>query len=443
MSLRKAVSLRYALQGHMPRLARALVWLRQDIGSDVLLAPLEPILHASKWRLGWIGVVTLIGHPLFGWIWSYWQPQPWESMSLRFAVGALGIVLLILAFHFDPFERITQIAFNVVWWVELPLLFSWMYLCNGGNSVWLASTVGMILIYYEAVDWRFATVGVALGAVLAWLLFITVGPSPHDDNGFSQTNVAVLLFIWCCAIVLGFSTANQRRLHLRRTLTTVGIMAHELRTPLATVTMISQALQRIAQTADGPNARSIEPLATRLAALANNMNHQIDMQIVNARMLRLTPMREPIGASHLVQQTIGSFPFRNAHERRAVELQVTRDFVFQSSPALFTQVFENLLKNAFKALAATGASLSEGDIAIEITTQRGKGRLIFSDRGIGMTPALRHRIFEPFFSSDSHSGHGLGLAFCKRVVNSAGGSIRVHSEPGKGAAFIIDLPLAR
>ena len=55
--------------------------------------------------------------------------------------------------------------------------------------------------------------------------------------------------------------------------------------------------------------------------------------------------------------------------------------------------------------------------------------------------AALQRVFEPFFSSDHGTGHGLGLAFCRRVVVAAKGSLRVKSEPAAGAVFTIALPV--
>ena len=70
--------------------------------------------------------------------------------------------------------------------------------------------------------------------------------------------------------------------------------------------------------------------------------------------------------------------------------------------------------------------------------QRGKmeGLSLTRDGRLMVGPKL-----EPFFSSDHRTGHGLGLAFCRRVVQSSGGSIRVSSEPGHGATFTVELPL--
>jgi two-component system CAI-1 autoinducer sensor kinase/phosphatase CqsS len=59
-----------------------------------------------------------------------------------------------------------------------------------------------------------------------------------------------------------------------------------------------------------------------------------------------------------------------------------------------------------------------------------------------MDAELLARIFQPFFSTDRGTGHGLGLAFSQRVVQAAHGSIRVKSAPHQGAIFTIELPVA-
>jgi signal transduction histidine kinase len=62
------------------------------------------------------------------------------------------------------------------------------------------------------------------------------------------------------------------------------------------------------------------------------------------------------------------------------------------------------------------------------------------DTGTGMTPEIRGRIFEPFFSTKGEKGTGLGLPIVWRTVTEAGGRIEVDSEPGKGTVFRLLLP---
>jgi two-component system CAI-1 autoinducer sensor kinase/phosphatase CqsS len=145
-----------------------------------------------------------------------------------------------------------------------------------------------------------------------------------------------------------------------------------------------------------------------------------------------------------VGEAVRSFPYRNARERDCVQLHVIRDFSFQSTDALFMQVIDNLLKNALRSLASMPDCPQPGDLRVEIDIDHSRarpGRIHVVDRGQGMGPELQARLFQPFVSTNQRTGHGLGLAFCQRVVHASGGVIRVESAPGKGARFIIELPV--
>jgi two-component system CAI-1 autoinducer sensor kinase/phosphatase CqsS len=82
-------------------------------------------------------------------------------------------------------------------------------------------------------------------------------------------------------------------------------------------------------------------------------------------------------------------------------------------------------------------------LTIEVDAASRHGRILFRDRGIGISAEAQPRVFEPFFSTNRGTGHGLGLAFCQRVIDSAKGTIRVKSEPGHGATFTLELPILK
>jgi two-component system, CAI-1 autoinducer sensor kinase/phosphatase CqsS len=241
------------------------------------------------------------------------------------------------------------------------------------------------------------------------------------------------------ALVLGISSSNLRREQLNYTLGTMGIMAHELRTPLATMSLIGDAVRSHASPRP-ENSQTLEQLAARLHALVRNMNHQIDTQIANARLMRLPPVNnEAINAADLVSEAVTNYPYRSTRERESVVVRVHGSFLFKGSHDLFLQVIDNLLKNALRSLAAARSASQPGDVLIEVKAGS-HGQIIITDRGVGMDPKLQDRIFEPFFSTDRGTGHGLGLAFCQRMIQGAGGSIRVRSELLQGASFIVELP---
>ncbi len=408
---------------------------------EVVRTPLEVILHPSRTRLQWLGVFTFVGHLFFAWFWGHHLPQPYENVWLRVAIACSGLLLVLPSVTRDLHARQTILVFSMVAWIQLPLFFSWMYWMNHGNAVWLGSMACMIVIYYHLTDWRLASLGLLLGLTVSHL-----GASPELNVPQRATTaadqLAVLGFAWVSALLLGASSANLRRTRLLNTLSTIGVLAHELRTPLATLNLLADVLRNLGQQ-DVPEAkrRRIEELAGRLQTLAKSMHRQIDTQIANAQLMRLPRDSAPIQAADLVREVIDTYPYRSSRERDCVQIHIQNDFCFKGSRQLFSQTLNNLLKNALHALAAASSSPTPGALRIEVGLHHGRGRIAVTDEGVGIAHEHQSRVFEPFFSTQSGAGSGLGLTFCKNVVESAGGDISLMSEPHHGTVFMIDLPL--
>ncbi len=417
----------------------------QGLREEIVLAPLEPILHPSSRRLWWLGFSFLSGNALFAWIWGVWLPQPYENLALRVIASLLGYSLMTAYVNRFPESTLTQHVFSLVFWVELPVFFSWMYLCNSGSTVWLATMVAMVLIYYLVTDWRLATLGTITGVLVAWVVFRSFGPAVQALEATQRpVHAVVFTFAWLSALILNLSSANRRREHLHNTMTTIGIMAHELRTPLSTADLLGDAIEMEVQRQPGnPRGPHLEKLAQRLHTLVRNMNHQIDTQITNAKLLQLPLHAEMVWAARLVTDVVAAYPYQTSRQRECLQVTVQEDFAFHGSPQQFAQVLDNLVKNAFHSLMAADSKYQTGALRIEVGTQRGRGRISVVDRGMGIDPAVVTHIFKPFFSSNRGTGHGLGLAFCDQVVKSAGGSIQVRSGYALGAAFTVELPIAK
>lgn len=408
------------------------------------LSLFEPILHPSRGRIRALGLSCAIGHPLFYAIWTSWIPQPYERLWQRLGICFLGILLLALpCLQAQPPSRPAMFILSLLFWLTLPVFFTWMYLCNGRNPVWFATMATMFLIYYHLTDWRIATLGIASGIPAGWALFKVAGPAlvaPALED--AVTHILVFAFAWYMGLTLGISTSNLRREQLKQALGTMGIMAHELRTPLSTMTLIGNALREQASTAPPISANAVDQLTGRLLSTVHYMNRQIDMQITNARLMQLPPPSSWVSAGHLVQQAVLAFPFRNPIERDCVQIRIVRDFSFRGSEALFMQVIDNLLKNALRSLAAMPEPPRAGDVQLEVEvrpTGPRPGRITVIDRGHGIDADMQPRLFQPFVSTHLSTGHGLGLAFCHRVVQASDGVIQVESAPGCGARFTLQL----
>jgi signal transduction histidine kinase len=107
-----------------------------------------------------------------------------------------------------------------------------------------------------------------------------------------------------------------------------------------------------------------------------------------------------------------------------------------------TQVVLNLLENARDAVASKGSDETVGRITVTTRSRASAVELEVADNGPGFDPTLRDKLFTPYFTTKD-TGTGLGLAIVRRIVTDHGGRVTAHSEPGKGARFVVELPTAR
>ena len=125
-----------------------------------------------------------------------------------------------------------------------------------------------------------------------------------------------------------------------------------------------------------------------------------------------------------------------------VEIQVPEDLKVWAVPVQIQQVLMNLILNARDSMLPRGGIL-------KITAQDNPDscQVVVSDTGCGIEATDLENIFETFFTtktdskgSSGESGSGLGLAFCKKIIEAHGGCISVESEPASGSTFILTLP---
>jgi two-component system CAI-1 autoinducer sensor kinase/phosphatase CqsS len=138
----------------------------------------------------------------------------------------------------------------------------------------------------------------------------------------------------------------------------------------------------------------------------------------------------------VVDQALESYPFRD-DERQLITWVPETDFRFRGSDILMRHVLFNLIKNALRALAEA----DHGGIEIRLEPGEPVSRLIFRDTGIGIPPEIQDHLFEPFVTgSRGNGGTGIGLAFCRRVVESFEGSITCRTQRGSFTEFVVTLP---
>ena len=219
----------------------------------------------------------------------------------------------------------------------------------------------------------------------------------------------------------------------------ISVAAHELRTPLTALQLKLQGLDRVLAQIPGPpsDPRVIE----RLEGAARQVKRLIRLVEELLDVSRITGGRLPLRVEEVDLGTLGravvddlSEPAR--HARSELRFQAGR-VVGRWDPSRLEQALINVISNAIK--------YGEGKPIDVVVEAAGRGaRCTVTDRGLGIAPEDRDRIFARFVRaapSQRYGGLGLGLYVARSIVESHGGTIEVESAPGNGSRFTIELPL--
>lgn len=225
---------------------------------------------------------------------------------------------------------------------------------------------------------------------------------------------------------------TQRRLAQTERLATLGELmagvAHEVRNPL---TAIRGYVQIIRQQTDLPVHQEYLSIVLKEIDSINKVIQQLlDFSRPRQSQWQKVPINTLIEESLILVQTSGV----QARIDFNTELDATLPPII-ADRELLKQVLLNMLINAVQAIGARGA--------IRIRTWRHTLThlaITIEDNGCGIDIDLQKKIFDPFFTTKA-SGTGLGLALSQRIINAHQGDIRVTSQPGRGATFMLILPI--
>jgi PAS domain S-box-containing protein len=219
----------------------------------------------------------------------------------------------------------------------------------------------------------------------------------------------------------------------------LGLVSHELRTPVTTIFGNAQLLrERGRRLAEDDKESMIDDIADdseRLLGVVENLLLLTKLESGSH------PESEPQVLGHIVRKSIESF--RRRHPRREVTVtsQPPRHLVVDVDRTYLELLIENVLSNADKY------SPPEAEVEVAIQTEGEEIRVAVLDRGIGVSEDEAVALFAPFYRTEAGKQHanglGIGLAVCKRVVETHGGRIWASPRGGGGTEIGFALPLAR
>lgn len=235
------------------------------------------------------------------------------------------------------------------------------------------------------------------------------------------------------------ATVRRQAEDVRRRDEFLAMLGHELRNPLAT---IRNAVELLEEEVSDPTVAAehraiIERQATHLAQLVDDL-----LDVSRITMGKILLRRTPVDVSDVVRRAAESVRPSIAGQQQSLTVRVgARPLVVEGDPVRIEQVVLNLLTNANKYTPAGGR------IELSADVERGHAVVRVRDTGIGISPEMLPRVFEPFSQADtslhrSKGGLGIGLTVVKRLVEMQGGSVTASSDgDSRGSEFTVRFPL--
>lgn len=272
------------------------------------------------------------------------------------------------------------------------------------------------------------------GEPIATELLLTRGP--FSDTTM-QVDVRVARLGTRFVLLLADDRTEARRLdEVRRDF--IANISHELKTPIASVSLLAEALD---QAADEPDR--VRRFADRLSVESTRLAHITSEVIELSRLQARDALRrdELLDVDRIVAAAVDQNRVVAAAKGIEVRLRAKSKAKIYGDEALMVVAVHNLVANA---IAYSGEG---GRVGIGVTVDGDAVEIAVADQGIGIAPEDQDRVFERFYRVDqarsrNTGGSGLGLSIVKHAVQNHGGDVRLWSQPGRGSTFTIRLPLA-
>jgi two-component system phosphate regulon sensor histidine kinase PhoR len=218
-------------------------------------------------------------------------------------------------------------------------------------------------------------------------------------------------------------------------------MTHELKTPLATISLAIDALTNEKVIHDTDKIRYYSGM---IKDENKRMNKQVEKILQAARIEKqdIKLNLQELNAHDIITKVADNLSLQILEKNGKINLHLdAKACIIRADEVHFSNIIFNLLDNAIK--------YSKEDLQIDVSTHSGQGMLHIKvkDNGIGMNRETQSRVFEKFYRAHTGNihnvkGFGLGLSYVKATVEAHQGKVSVDSAPGKGSIFTVQLPLA-
>jgi two-component system, OmpR family, phosphate regulon sensor histidine kinase PhoR len=259
---------------------------------------------------------------------------------------------------------------------------------------------------------------------------------------WSQILVSLLLVgltVFSFTLLLRYLVQQRKLTQIKNDF--ISNITHELKTPIATVSVAIEALRNFDALHDPEKTKEYLAISSNeLQRLSFLVDKVLKLSMFEKHQVELK--EETIDLAVLVKEVVNSMKLQFEKYKAQVNVQLHGyRFNIEADRLHITSVLFNLLDNALKY------SKENPSIHVELKDETERILLTITDNGIGIPAEFQKKIFDKFFrvpAGDTHNvkGYGLGLSYVAYVIQRHYGSIEVENQPGIGSRFIIKLPAA-
>ena len=408
------------------------------------------IVEQAEPNLWVIGLFATVGYPLFYIVWKEILPQPYENLVLRLIEAFISLPWLFYPFLQRKLKDLFPNYFILSVPLLLPFFFNFMMLKNEWSTTWVMSSMGGLLMLILLInDWVLICLITAIGSGMAYgaVLFM----DGHISFTYFQWEyIPTYMFAFVGGIIVSQRKQNAHLTKISVLKSLSGSIAHEMRNPLNAITnAIASVHAKLPEkpesvteigtdgyTISHSGLISIHQVIDESSNTLNRANKIIDSILTSMQGGEVaTKGFIRMKAAEAINTAINIFPYSDAGEKKFINIKNIQNFEFLGDRDLFYYVVFNLLKNALYYKNKKGF-----EIEITIDSTPAANTIFVRDTGPGIPKNQHERIFENLYTANKKEGNGLGLSFCRRVIDSFGGRIVCDSKENEWTEFSITLP---
>ncbi|UEG53979.1 HAMP domain-containing histidine kinase [Mucilaginibacter daejeonensis] len=282
---------------------------------------------------------------------------------------------------------------------------------------------------------------VALSGAFADYKLYFSSPTYHLDSEINRRFIptgSIVLLIYIFLVVIGWLIYRNLNVNLKLfklQYDFINNFTHEFKTPVSVIKIAGSNLRGEGELTERARKHYGKILDEEADKLNDLMNKLLSFTQIENRSIKIN--KQEVNLDEFVQRYLNTFKIK--YPDLDLGYKIDGVYNFYTDPVLLGSIFQNLIENAYKY-----SNPGQKELFIYIRYEKRNIIFSFTDKGIGIPKDEINNVFKKFYRIENkynqNGSVGLGLAFCKELVNFMNGDLQVKSKVNEGSEFIVTLP---